>query len=333
GKDTGFATTTVGQVWANPQPEVFCSRCRVRVTAGEVKDNKHTVCGEKLENKVGSSFNDLIRVFNDQYGLPIDNYLVIPRDGLVQLVDELSGLDINLNAKATLNGKSFSAGVQTLTGAQAVEYATTYNYKDSPKTDLERMARQREFFSALLQRLAACDMEDLYYVDKNTGSTKGMIGRLMNGADPVRFNTTSFGKARLLNVSDAAANKMKLSEAMARFIYAVSRVPLDKISFSVLPGESIKSGTATVYSIHKTKVIELLNAQMNPYGLTLDESTVTAPQLAQKATESDTTTVTLESAAPVQSGTITTTTVATTTTTVATETDTTTTTEATKETE
>lgn len=323
GKDNGFATSQIGEVWGKPQPEVFCSVCRVRVYADEVKEDKHTVCGNKLENKTGSSFGDLIRVFNDQYGLPIDNYLVVPRNGLVKLVDELGGLDLTLGSKATLNGKSFDAGDHTLTGVQAVEYAITYNYKNNPKTDLERMERQRAFFAALWQRLSACDMEDLYYVDKNTGSTKGMIGRLMNGSDPIRFNTTSFGKARLLAVSDSAANKLKLSDAMAQFIYRITRTPLNQVSFSVLPGESVKSGTATVYSVNKAKVIELLNRVMNPYGLALDDTTVKVPQLKEKPADNDATTVTLESAAPSQSGFISTTT--TTTTTTATETTTTTT--------
>ncbi len=331
GKDTGFATSIIGEVWGKPQPEVFCTSCRVRVYADEVKENKHTVCGNKLENKTGSSFGDLIRVFNDQYGLPIDNYLVIPRNGLAKLVDELGGLDLTLTAKATLNGKSFAAGDHTLTGAQAVEYAVGYNYKNNPKTDLERMERQRAFFAALWQRLSACEMEDLYYVDKNTGSTKGMIGRLMNGSDPIRFNTTSFGKARLLGVSDTAANKLKLSDAMAQFIYRITRTPLNQVTFSVLPGESVKSGTATVYSVNKAKVIELLNNVLNPYGLTLDENTVKAPQLKEKPTDNDATTVTLEAAAPSQSGFISTTTASTTTTTTI-ETTTTTNTTA-KETE
>lgn len=323
GKDNGFATTLFGEVWGKPQPEVFCSVCRVRVYADQVQEDKHTVCGNKLENKTGSSFGDLIRVFNDQYGLPIDNYLVITRNGLVKLVDELGGLDLTLSAKATLNGKNFDAGDHTLTGTQAVEYAVSYNYKNNPKTDLERMGRQRAFFAALWQRLSACEMEDLYYVDRNTGSTKGMIGRLMNGSDPIRFNTTSFGKARLLSISDTAANKLKLSDAMAQFIYRITRTPLNQVSFSVLPGESVKSGTTTVYSVNKAKVIELLNRVMNPFGLALDETTVKAPQLQDTPSDNDATTVTLDTAAPSQSGFISTTT--TTTTTATTETTTTTT--------
>ena len=321
GKDTGFAVNTVGNVWGSPQPEVFCSSCRVRVTAGEVEDNKHTVCGAKLENRTGSAYGDLIRVFNDQYGLPIDNFLVIPRAGLAQLVDALGGLDIKLTAKATLAGKSYAAGVQTLSGTEAVAYVTTHGYKNTPTSDRDRMLRQREFFAALLQRLSACSLEDLYHVDKQSGATRGILGILMNGQNPIRFNATSFGKARLLNISDNASNRLKLSDAMARFFVQISRVPLDKVTFSILPGEAVKSGTATVYSVNKAKTIELLNAQMNPYGLTLDDTTVAVPQLKDKPADSDASTATLDTVAQPQSGTVTTTTKATTTTTTLAETE------------
>ena len=317
GKDTGFAVNTVGKVWGSPQAEVFCSSCRVRVSAGEVDQNTHTVCGAKLENHVGSSYGDLIRVFNTQYGLPIDNFLVIPRAGLVQLVDALGGLDIQLDAKATLGGKSYAAGVHTLTGAEAVAYATTYNYKNTPASDRERMLRQRQFFGALLQRLGSCRLEDLYTVDKQTGATRGFVGTLMNGRYPIRFNSTSFGKARLLNISQSSANRMKLSDAMARFLVQISRVPLNQITFSILPGEAVKSGTVTVYSVDKAKTIELLNAQMNPYGLTLDDTTVAVPQLKENPKDSDASTATLDGVVQPQSGTLSTTTKATTTTTQA----------------
>ena len=143
----------------------------------------------------------------------------------------------------------------------------------------------------------------------------------MNGQNPIRFNATSFGKARLLNISDNASNRLKLSDAMARFFVQISRVPLDKVTFSILPGEAVKSGTATVYSVNKAKTIELLNAQMNPYGLTLDDTTVAVPQLKDKPADSDASTATLDTVAQPQSGTVTTTTKATTTTTTLAETE------------
>lgn len=314
-KEAGFAVNALGDVWGNPQPVPFCSAHRVRLTADLIVDGTHKDCGAKVEYRTGSSTEDMIRVINEQYGLPIDNYLMIPREGLVQLIDALGGLDIKLEKKTTLSGTTYEAGVQTLNGQAAVNYAVTYNYTGTVASDRERMLRQRQVFAALLQRMGKGKLTDLYDVDKNTGSTKGAVGQLMLGANPIRFNTTSFGKMRLLNISESAAENMKLSEALARFLYEMGKVPLNQITCSILPGESATSGSATVYSVNRTQTIELLNAQMNPYSLTLDDNTVKVPQLLVKQGTSDTATATLDTVAQEQTGTVTTTTKATATTT------------------
>lgn len=314
-KEAGYAVNALGDVWGNPQPVPFCSAHRTELTADLIVDGTHKDCGAKVEYRTGSSTEDMIRVINEQYGLPVDNYLFIPRDGLVQLIDALGGVDVKLDKKLTLAGTTYEAGVQTLTGQAAATYAVEYNYTGTAASDRERMLRQRQVFTALLQRIGGSKLADLYSVDKNTGSTKGAVGQLMLSANPIRFNTTSFGKERLLNISEAAANKMKLSEAMARFLYELGQVPLNQITCSILPGEKATSGSAAVYSVNRAQTLELLNAQMNPYGLTLDDTTVKLPQLLKKQNTTDTATATLDGYAQEQKGTVTTTTKATATTT------------------
>ena len=316
GKEAGYAANALGDIWGNPQPVPFCSAHRVKLAATDIVDGTHKDCGAKVENRTGSSSGDMIRVINQQYGLPIDNYLMIPREGLVQLIDALGGVDIQLDTKTTLSGTTYETGVQTLNGQAAVTYAVEYNFTGTVASDRERMLRQRQVLAAVLQRLGGGKLTDLYDVDKNTGSTKGAIGRLMLSADPIRFNTTSFGKARLLNISEAAANKMKLSDALARFLYEIGQVPMNQITCSILPGDSTTSGSATVCSINLTQTIELLNAQMNPYGLTLNDTTVKVTQLLPKQGTVDTATATLDTLAQPQTGALTTTTQTTTTTTM-----------------
>ncbi len=302
GKDTGFAVKTLGDVWGKPQDVAFCSSHMVRLTEEEMVDNTHLDCGAPIEMRKGSASGDLIRVFNQQYGLPIDNFVVIPRAGLAQLIDSLDGVDVNLSKKITLDGKTYKAGLQTLSGQAAVSYITTYNYKKTADSDRSRMLRQREVFSAVLQRIAALEMEDLFELED--GATTGIMGELMIGQYPVRFNSTSYGKAQLIHCSTSAAESMKATEAIARFFYQVSQVPLESITCSILPGETTKSGSVTVYTVNRQQTIDLLNAQMNPYGLTLDEMTVTAPQAVNKADKADLETATLDTVAQPQTGTL-----------------------------
>lgn len=285
-KDNGFAVDTFGNVWSHPAPEKFCSTCRVRVTQDNLDGKVHDACGSEVEERTGSAVGDLIRVINEQYGLPIDNYLILPRSGLSGLIEALDGVEVELSKKLTLAGETYSSGVQVLTGPAAVDYAITYNYKGTPASDRDRMMRQRQVLAGLWLKIAACEMKDLYYID-DLGATKGVLGRLMTGKNPVRFNTTSFGKARLLGIEDAEAEDIKLSDAIARFAMQLGKVPAEKVSFSILPGSVQKVGTVSVYSVHRSQVITLLNEQMNPYGLVLDEDTVMAPQVKDNVKDTD----------------------------------------------
>lgn len=302
GKDTGFAVKTLGDVWGKPQPVAFCSSHAVRLEEEEIVDNTHLGCGAPVEMRKGSASGDLIRVFNEQYGLPIDNFVVIPRAGLAQLIDELDGVDVKLDKKVTLAGETYKAGVQTLSGKAAVAYITTYSYKNTAASDRARMLRQREVFSGVLQRIAALEMEDLFKMED--GATTGIFGDVMIGEYPVRFNSTSYGKEQLIHCSASAADAMKATEAIARFFRQVSQVPQANITCSILPGEVIKSGTVSVYTVNRQQTIALLNDQMNPYGLTLDEQTVTAQQAVTKADQVDLETATLDTVAQEQKGTL-----------------------------
>ena len=302
GRDTDYAVTMVGNVWSKPQPIRFCPTCRKNVTGEELEKSVHIPCDTKVEKQTGSSSADLCRLFNEQYGLPIDNFLVIPRSGLAELIDGLGGVDITFSKQTTLDGKKYKSGVRTLTGKAAVFYALDYDYEGSPSSDRERMLRQREVFAAILMRLSEYRLKDLYAVDKNTGATQGAFGKLMLGKYPLRYNSTSFGKARLLGISAEKANKMKASEAVARFALEMGEVALDKVTFSILPGETAKNGSTTVYSVNQSQTIDLLNEQMNPYGLTLDENDVTVPELLSNPSKADLETATLEGLAPEQTG-------------------------------
>lgn len=296
-KDNGYAVDTIGEIWSNPAPERFCTSCRVRVKDEDMDGQVHGACGSAVEERTGSAVGDLIRVINEQYGLPIDNYLILPYTGLSGLIEALDGVQVELSKKTTLAGETYNKGVQTLTGPAAAEYAVSYNYKGTPASDRDRMSRQRQVLAGLWQKIAACEMEDLYYID-STGATKGVLGRLMTGKNPLRFNTTSFGKARLLGLDDAETEELKLSEAIARFAMQMGAISMDKITFSILPGTAEKVGTTSVYSVNREQVITLLNEQMNPYGLVIDEDIVTAPQVTTVSKTVDTVTVTLDTVIP-----------------------------------
>ncbi len=290
-EDGSFATATLGDVWGNPKPILWCDTCRGKVAAEAVDGENHKICGSKLTTRKGSSFTDLARVFNTQYGLPIDNFLVIPRDGLVKLIDALGGVDMSLAAKTSIDGIDYEKGVRTLPGKAAVYYAVEYNYKGTPASDTERMQRQRQLFASLLDRLSKKSLKDLYNTDP---ALKDVLSNLMLGADPIRYDNSSFGKARLLNVGERKAENTKSVETIAKFLYEISRIDLENITFCTLPGTAQKRGTGMVYSVNKTQTITLLNEHLNPYDLTLDDTTVAVTELKKNPADADAALTTLD---------------------------------------
>lgn len=279
GKQNGFAVDTIGDVWYHPQPQIFCSACRERVPAEAQDGNVHITCGAALEERTGSATGDLIRVINEQYGLPIDNYFILSRQGFMDLIDAFHGVEIVLEKDVTLAGKAYAAGVHTLDGHAAADYAITYNYDKTAASDRLRMQRQRQVLASLWKNISAASEKDLYYVD-DEGATKGILGKLMIGKNPIRFNSTSFGRARMLGIKDKAAEDIGSYLALARFVKQLSDVSLDKVTFSILPGvvDDISS-TVKAYFVNPEQAIQLLNDQMNPYKLTVDEDTVNPAQI------------------------------------------------------
>ncbi len=291
GDDGTYATETLGDVWGNPQPIVWCDTCRKAIAAEEISGEKHTVCGTKPSTRTGSAFGDYIRVFNTQYGLPIDNYLVIPRDGLMTLIDAVGGVDIKLDETVTIDGIRYEKGVRTLAGKAAVMYAVEYGYKNTPDTDRARLMRQRQVFASLLDKLSGYDIDDLYNTDP---LRVDVLSNVMLGRDPVRYDTTSFGKARLMGSSEGTAEGTKYIDALAEFVYDISHVGAKDVTFFTLPGVTQKRGTGSVYSVNKAQTVKLLGEYMNPYGLPLDDTTVTVPQLKQNQKDADAAVVTLD---------------------------------------
>ncbi len=290
-KGTDFGASTVGAVWSNPLSVTWCTTCRCRVAADAQEGGKHTACGTKLQTRSGSSTTDFARLFNTQFGLPVDNYLVVSPDGLATLIDQLGGITLNVEKAFSFDGVDYKAGVTVLPGNAAVYYATKWSYDGTIKADFSRMQRQRQLWAALLTRLSGYSVDELHNTDPKRAD---VLTAVMNGRDPIRFDSTSFGKSRLLGkANDSATDNVRYTMAMAQFLHSLSKVPLEKVTCSILPGESIKKGSATVFTAYKNNTISLLNTQMNPQQLTLDSTNVGLTELAHNE-KADTYTATLD---------------------------------------
>lgn len=251
GDTDNYTVKNAGEVWGNPKPLDWCTTCRRAVPASEIKDGKHTVCGTNITQMTGSSSEDLCRLFNTQYGLPVDGYFMIPQQALVKLVNLLGGIDVNLESSMKVNNIKYNSGTQTLDGDAALYYMT--NHGSGISGDIDRLVKDRKVYLALFQRLQRQTKDQL---------TNDSIGPLMNGSTPV---LTNFAR-----------------EDMVSLLQEMNTVKSSSMTAYVLPGESAKKSGSYYYSAHKSDLLSLLSQSFNPCGLSLDDSKLGLTELATK---------------------------------------------------
>lgn len=96
----------------------------------------------------------LVQSFEQASGVRIDHYVEIGMGGFVDLVDAVGGVELcpeepMADPKA---GLDIEAGCQEMDGGTALGYVRT---RATPRADLDRIQRQREFFSALIQEASS----------------------------------------------------------------------------------------------------------------------------------------------------------------------------------
>ncbi|QCB29395.1 LCP family protein [Corynebacterium endometrii] len=111
------------------------------------------------EDKINSAFSYggpalLATTVEQATGLRIDHYAEIGMGGLANVVDSLGGINICVQEPINdpLAGINLAAGCQDLRGPDALGYVRT---RATAMGDLDRVARQREFFSALLEKVTS----------------------------------------------------------------------------------------------------------------------------------------------------------------------------------
>ncbi len=272
GNNGDWTVTRVGNIWTNPTPLVWCETCRKQVFEPERADGKHTVCQTPLTEKTGSAVESLVKVFNDQYSMPVDNYFILKPDTLVQMVDLLGGIDLQLSAALKVEGTTYPAGKTVLDGKAALYYVTDYNFNNTPAKDLERLQRQRQVMTALFQRLTALDRDML---------EEKVIAPVMAGADPIRANNDAASVAKMLaGIHAGKTDNITFVKALSMLIHDMEDVELSSAAFYVLPGQVARQGTATYYSVRRQPLLTLLQEKFNPYGLELKDEHLQITELS-----------------------------------------------------
>jgi LCP family protein required for cell wall assembly len=176
-------------------------------------------------NKINASYafggpSLLIRTVEQLTGARIDHFVAIDFDGLIQVTDDLGGVEVVV-AETTRNGPyTFHAGVNELNGEEARWYLGQRYHL--PGGDFDRVRRQQQFMKAMLEKLISND-------------TFSDLGRL---------------DAALRAVTDAVAVDDNLGNAaMLKLAYSLRDVEEDDIAYLTAPvlGTGTEGRSSVVY--------------------------------------------------------------------------------------
>jgi LCP family protein required for cell wall assembly len=134
-------------------------RSSTRATVVSIPRDSYVQIPGHGKDKINAAFATggaplLTQTVEQATGLRLDHYAEIGFGGFAGLVDALGGVTLCLPKPISdpLAGIDLPAGCQKLDGRNALGYVRT---RDTPRADLDRMANQRQFMSALLQRTAS----------------------------------------------------------------------------------------------------------------------------------------------------------------------------------
>lgn len=106
----------------------------------------------KLTDVFAGGAEDLIRVIQQNFGLPVNHYAKVSLGGFVEVVRTLGGVEICLDEplRDRKAGADFEAGCHRMSAEQALAYVRS---RQGARADFERIDRQQTFLRATLREL------------------------------------------------------------------------------------------------------------------------------------------------------------------------------------
>ena len=182
------------------------------------------------------------RMIKYTFGIPVDKYVLADTEGLRELVDAVGGVDMEVPIRMKYTDPyqnlyiDLEQGWQHLDGDKSEQLIRfrggDYGYPSYPRADIDRIATQQKFMSALMKKMMKFDI--------------GQIKKL--------FDINSKYVATNLNAKDTGWFAAKMLD-----------VKLENIRMHTIPGEEYWANGMSCYSTYKAEVMEIINKYYNPY--------------------------------------------------------------------
>ena len=109
----------------------------------------------------GGDIAALAEVIYDQYKLPIDYYVTIDMQALVEMVDNFGGIEVYIPHDMSFAGSVLKQGYRNLDGASAEFFVRCRHGDGYANSDIDRLNMQRYFYAGLFKRARAMGVTDI----------------------------------------------------------------------------------------------------------------------------------------------------------------------------
>ena len=109
----------------------------------------------------GGNIAALAEVIYDQYKLPIDYYVTIDMQALVEMVDNFGGIEVYIPHDMSFAGGALKQGYRNLDGSSAEFFVCCRHGEGYSNSDIDRLNMQRYFYAGLFKRVRSMGITDV----------------------------------------------------------------------------------------------------------------------------------------------------------------------------
>ena len=109
----------------------------------------------------GGSVAALAEVIYDQYKLPVDYYVTVDMQALVEMVDNFGGIEVYIPHDMSFAGSALKQGYRNLDGASAEFFVRCRHGQGYSNSDIDRLNMQRYFYAGLFKRVRSMGITDV----------------------------------------------------------------------------------------------------------------------------------------------------------------------------
>ena len=134
--------------------------CKVALSNGKTyAASNYQINSVALSN--GGSIAALADVIYDQYRLPIDYYVSVDMQALVEMVDNFGGIEVYIPHDMSFAGSALKQGYRNLDGTSAEFFVRCRHGQGYSNSDIDRLNMQRYFYAGLFKRARAMGITDI----------------------------------------------------------------------------------------------------------------------------------------------------------------------------